>query len=170
MTSAHAARDNEVVHARCRQALHGLTFLIPMVLYATGSQATIEDTGSTNRPGLRVTIDHDGHATVEQRNGQIDQVKLPGGLCSQFMRDLKEVGPLASIPARHCMKSVSFGSRLFVEFERDKSPDLSCPGQPEPRIGALQKDAQQILAAAREAARIQQRNIITVRPSYSPKS
>src|SRR5207248_9240154 len=90
--SAHAARDNEVVHAACRPALHGLAFLIPVVLYASGSQATIEDTGSTNRPGLRVTFDHGGHATVEQRNGQIDQVKLPSGLCSQFMRDLKEVG------------------------------------------------------------------------------
>ena len=170
MTSAHATRDNKVVHARCRQALHGLAFVIPIVLYTSSSHATIEDTVPTNRPGLRVTFDHDGHATVEQRNGQIDQVKLGGGLCSQFMRDLKEVGPLATIPARHCMKSVSFGSRLFIEFEGDKSPDLSCPGEPEPRIGALQKDAQQILAAAREASRIQQRNIITVRPSYSPKS
>ena len=65
-----------------------------MVLYASGSQATIEDTGSTNRPGLRVTFDHGGHATVEQRNGQIDQVKLPSGLCNQFMRDLKEVEPM----------------------------------------------------------------------------
>ena len=170
MISPQAARDNTVVHAACRPALHGLALLIPMVLYASGSQPTIEDTGSTNRPGLRVTLDHDGHATVEQRNGQIDQLKLPGGLCSQFMRHLKEVGPLASIPARHCMKSVSFGSRLFIEFEGDKSPDLSCPRQPQPHLDALQKDAQQILAAAREAARIQQRNIITVRPSYSPKS
>jgi hypothetical protein len=141
-----------------------------MLLCGNGSQATIEDTGSTNRPGLRVTFDQSGHATVEQRNGKVQKLKLSERLCTQFMRDLKDVGPLGAIPARHCMKSVSFGSRLFIEFEGEKSPDLSCPGEPEPRIDALQKDAQQILQATRNAAGIQPRNVFTVRPPYSPKS
>ena len=33
-----------------------------MLLSAKGSQATIEDSGSTNRTGMRVTFDREGHA------------------------------------------------------------------------------------------------------------
>ncbi len=141
-----------------------------MLLFANGPQATVEDTGSTNRPGLRVTFDHDGHATVEQRGGGIQHVKLGEHLCNQFMRDLKDAGSLSALPARHCMKSVSFGSSLFVEANGDKSPDLSCQPEQDPRIDALQKDAQQILQAAREAAGIQPRNVFTLRAPYPPKS
>lgn len=153
-----------------KRALRGLAFLIPMLLSANGPQATIEDTGSTNRPGLRVTFDHDGHATVEQRNGETQHVKLREHLCDQFMRHLKEAGPLSALPARHCIKSVSFGSSLFVEANGEKSPDLSCQPQQDPRIDALEKDAQQILQAAREAAAIQPRNVFTVRAPDPPKS
>ncbi len=158
------------MHLASKRALHGLAFLIPMLLSANGPQATIEDTGSTNRPGLRVTVDRDGHATVEQRNGEIQHVKLQEHLCNQFMRDLKDVGSLSALPARHCIKSVSFGSSLFVEANGDKSPDLSCHPQQDPRIDALEKDAQQILQASREAAGIQPRNVFTVRAPYPPKS
>ena len=101
---------------------------------------------------MRITFDHDGHATVEQRNSEARHVKLREHLCNQFMRDLKAAGPLSALPARHCMKSASFGSRLFIEFNGERSPDLSCPGQQDPRSDALQKDAQQILQAVQEAA------------------
>lgn len=148
----------------------GLVFLIPMLLSASGPQATIEDTGSTNRPGLRVTLDRDGNATVEARGGEVQHVKLREQLCDQFIRDLKDMGPLSAIPTRHCIKSVSFGSSLFVEYDGHRSPDLSCPGQAEPRIDVLQKNAQQILQGAREAAGIRLRNVFPMRPPYPPKS
>jgi hypothetical protein len=138
-----------------------------MLLPAKEPQATIQDTGSTNRPGLRVTIDRDGHASVEQHNSETRHVKLREQLCNQFMRDLKEVGSLSALPARHCMKSASFGSRLFIEYNGEQSPDLSCPGSSDPHLDALQKDTQEILQAARDAARIRPGNVITV-PAPGP--
>jgi hypothetical protein len=138
-----------------------VTILMPLLLSAKEPQATIEDTGSTNRLGLRVTFDREGHATVESRRGDSRQVKLAGSICQHFMRDLEAVGPLVDIPVGHCAKSVSFGSSLFVEFKGDRSPDLSCPAH-DSRSGELQKHANQILQAAREAAGIPSRRAITV--------
>jgi hypothetical protein len=120
---------------------------------AKAPQVTIEDTGSTNRAGLRVTLDREGHASVESRNGEPRQVKLPEAVCKRFMKDVEAAGPLNELPAAHCMKSVSFGSRTFVEYNGDRSPDLSCPSG-EARSQVLEKDAREILQAAREAAHI----------------
>lgn len=141
-----------------------------MLLFGNGPQATIRDTGSTNRPGLRVTFDGSGHATVEQRNGEIQQIKLDEQLCNQFMRDLKDAAPLSTLPARHCAKSVSFGSSLFIEANGDKSPDLSCSPQADPKTDALRKDAQRILQEARQSAGIQPRKMVIVRAPSPPKS
>ena len=160
-------RDNRIVAAIWRPALRALTLLMPLLLYSANPQVTIEDTGSTNRAGCRVTFDEDGHASVEQRGGETRKIQLSPSLCSRFLSDLKRVGGLSAIPARHCMKSVSFGSSLFIGYEGDRSPDLNCPGQSEPRVDALQKDAQEILQAAREAAGIRPRNVVTV-PAPTP--
>jgi hypothetical protein len=162
--------DNQIVPVIRKPALRGLAFLLPMLLFASGFQPTIEDTGSTNRPGLRVTIGHDGNATVEPRHGEIQHVKLPESLCNRFLRDLKEAGPVSALPARHCIKSVSFGSSLFIEWNDDRSPDLSCSGQHDARVDTLQRDAQEILQAAREAAGIRPGRIFTVRAPNPPKS
>jgi hypothetical protein len=133
-----------------------------MLLPAKGSQVIIEDSGSTNRPGVRVTLDREGRATVEERRGQPHSVKLHGPKCEQFLDELKSVGHLNALPAHHCMKSVSFGSSLFIEFNGERSPDLSCPGQ-DSRIEALRKFANEILQEAREAAGIKPRRIFPVR-------
>ena len=135
---------------RRRLGLPGfLLSLLPFIMSARGPQATIIDTGSTNRLGMRVTFDREGHASIEQRNEEIRHVKLDEHLCTRFMEDMRAAAPLNALPRHHCMKSASFGSSMFVEFEGDRSPDLSCPGQPDPRAGALQKDANEILQAAR---------------------
>jgi len=133
-----------------------------MLLSATGPQAIIEDSGSTNRPGLRVTLDREGRATVEERRGEPHSVKLHGRKCEQFLDTLKRVGHLSALPTRHCMKSVSFGSSLFVEFNGERSPDLNCPGQ-DSRIEALRSSANEILQEARKAAGIKSRRIFPAR-------
>lgn len=145
--------DNEIVQAGFERGLRLLAFLMPILLFGKGSQVTIEDTGSTNRAGLRVTFDREGHAAVQQRGGEPHDVKLSERECKQFMSDLEALGPLSALPAHHCMKSVSFGSSLFVEFNGERSPDLSCPGQ-DSRTEALRKHANEILQEAREAAGI----------------
>jgi hypothetical protein len=139
-----------------------------MLLSAKGPQATIEDSGSTNRTGVRVTFDREGHATVERRGAEPRHVKLSERKCKQFMSDLEALGPLSAVPAHHCMKSVSFGSSLFVEFNGTRSPDLNCPGQ-DSRTEALQKHADEILQEAREAAGIKPGRMFPARVPNPPR-
>jgi hypothetical protein len=134
---------------------------------AKSPQITVEDTGSTNRPGLRVTFDREGHASVEARNGETQHVRLPEAVCKRFMQDVNAAGPMNELPEAHCMKSVSFGSRVFVEYNGSRSPDVSCPSG-EARTQALEKDAREILQAAREAAHIPSGRIFTI-PAPHPQ-
>lgn len=110
---------------------------------------SIIDSGSTNRPGVTITLDEAGNATAELRGSQPQSTKVSPQVCQQLLRDIKAAGALSGLPEQHCMKSVSFGSRLFVEFKGDRSPDISCSPQSDPRSAALQKDANQILQAVR---------------------
>lgn len=131
-----------------------LVLFLPMNMCAKPSSISVEDTGSTNRPGLRVTLDREGHATVEPSRGETQHVNLPADLCRRMIQDVSDAGALNELPTVHCMKSASFGSRLFIEWNGDRSPDLSCPGGQDRRSQTLQKDANDILQAAREAANI----------------
>lgn len=148
--------------------LHLLALLLPIAMSAKLTQITVQDTGSTNRPGLRVIFDQQGSATVEPAQGQSQDVKLPEALCSRFLHDLETAGPLNELPAAHCMKSVSFGSRTFVEYNGSRSPDLSCPSS-DARSQSLEKDANDILKAARQAANLpSSRRVFTV-PAPRPQ-
>ncbi len=121
-----------------------------MSLPASSSQVSVIDSGSTNRAGATITVDETGNATVEQRGGEPQSAKLDTQLCQQLMRDVKAAGPLNALPPQHCPKSVSFGSSLFVEFNGDRTPDISCTPQKDPRAAALQKDANEILTTVRK--------------------
>lgn len=121
-----------------------------MALPAASSQISIIDSGSTNRPGLTVTVDQSGNATVAPRNAKAQTTTLNSELCGQLMRHVKAAGTLSELPKQHCAKSVSFGSSLYVEFNGDRSPDISCSPQSDPRADALQKDANNILDAVRK--------------------
>jgi len=116
------------------------------------AQITIIDTGSTNVAGMNVKLENAGpEATLEPRGGTAQKMTLPKELCSRLMDDLKTAGPLNELPAVHCMKSVSFGTSLFIEYNGVKSPDLSCR-QSDPRAVALKKDAMDIMALAKTHA------------------
>jgi hypothetical protein len=149
------------VRTAAKRALRGVVCILPLLLFAAEPQATVDDSGSTNLPGLRVTFDRTGHASVQLRTGEIRKVHLSDSLCRRFMHDLSDCGPLNMLPAKHCMKSASFGSRLTVEFQGERSPDLSCPGAENPHIEALQKDAHELLQAARQAADIHGREMFS---------
>ncbi len=139
-----------------------------MPVFASASRATVIDTGSSNRRGMRVTIDEDGRATVDVRGVEPRQVKLGDKMCAQFLRDVNAATPLSDIPARHCMKSASFGSSLYVEVNGERSPDLNCPDQVDPRADALQKGARDILRAAQEASGVSRRRVFSA-PIVSPR-
>jgi|SRR5579875_3622178 len=133
-------------------------------------QAIVEDSGSTNIAGLRVTVSTDGQASVEPHDGRAQHVNLSQSMCEQLLRDLEEAGPLDRLPARHCIKSVSFGSRITIEYNGATSPDLSCPAAGNSHLEALQKDARAILEAARRATGIRSRRTFTVPAPHPPKS
>src|ERR1700722_17297758 len=100
--------DNQSMRAELMLALRLFTILMFRLLLAKDPLVTIEDTGSTNRPGLRVPFDREGEATVKSRSGDTRHIKLAQSISKHFMLDLEAVGPLIDIPVVHCMKSVSF--------------------------------------------------------------
>jgi hypothetical protein len=113
------------------------------------TQVTVIDTGSTNIPGMNVKLENSGTAAmVERRGGATQKISLKKEVCDRFLEDLKAAGPLNALPARHCMKSVSFGTSLFIEYKGVRSPDLSCQ-QSDARAVALRKDATEILSMAK---------------------
>ena len=120
-------------------------------------QISIIDSGSTNRPGVTVTVDPEGNATVEQRGVEPQSAKLDSQVYQQLLNDVKAAGPLSALPEQHCPKSASFGSSLYVEFKGDRSPDISCSPQEDPRSAALQKDANDILQAVRKQVQLRTR-------------
>ena len=153
-------RDNKVVRALFARAL--VLFCLPMVLPANSRKISVIDSGSTNRPGVTITVDQAGNAVVELRGSEPQSTKLSEQLCQQLMRDVEAAGTLSALPVQHCMKSASFGSRLYVEFNGDRSPDVSCSPQPDPRSAALHKDASDILQAVRSQLHLPM--LRTVRP------
>jgi hypothetical protein len=87
----------------------------------------IENTGSTNAAGWRISIGKLGMATWQSGDGS-GQSMLPAAMSARLMQDIAASGSLARLPPGPCAKSVSFGTRTFMTIDDDKSPDLSCPG------------------------------------------
>lgn len=120
-------------------------------------KVSVIDSGSTNRAGVTVTVDQDGNTTVEQRGAQPQSAKLDPQLCQRLLQDVKAAGVLSSLPEQHCPKSASFGSSLYVEMNGDRSPDISCSPQEDPRSAALQNDGNEILQAVRKQVQLRVR-------------
>jgi hypothetical protein len=118
---------------------------------STSAQVTVIDSGSTNVPGMRMTVERSGHrAILERKDGSKQRIKLTKEICDRVLQDVEAAGPLNELPVRHCMKSVSFGKSIFLEYKGVRTPDLSCR-QDDPRAAALKKDAEEILSAAPSA-------------------
>jgi hypothetical protein len=122
-----------------------------LLMAASNPKITISSTGSTNTVGLEVTLDGGEDVTIRPQSQAARQVKLSSSAVDEFTKTVDAAGPLHSLPANHCMKSASFGSNLFVSRGNDRSPDLSCPEQSDPRAAALKKKAEGILHAAQKA-------------------
>ncbi len=90
-----------------------------------------------------------------RRRRRPGQIVMKNAALAEFTKTLDAAGALHALPANHCMKSASFGSSLFVSRGEDRSPDLSCPGQSDPRTAAIKKQAEEILHAAEKAGSVQ---------------
>lgn len=134
-----------------------LTALAATRLWASDA-AVIVNSGSTNTPGFRITVERSGNATYApmprrggpQRNAQSGQAKpltrtISTHLAKRFYADLDGARPLTSAPSRGCMKSASFGVTLTVEYAGEKSPDLSCGDHGDSHLKALIADTDAIV-------------------------
>jgi hypothetical protein len=147
---------NKNVHCICALLIMPLlTFALVQPSAGKPKGVTVIDTGSTNRIGFQVTLDETGSAQVQPRTGESHQVKLDQAASARFLHAVKAAGTLRDLPATHCAKSASFGSKLFVEVGDDRSPDLSCPTQDNAQVEALKQQATEILQHAQSAAGLQ---------------
>jgi len=118
--------------------------------------ATIVNSGSTNRAGFLITVDRSGVAertSVPRRRSGSPQEQalpvrktLPKALADRFYANLTAAKPLSSLPDVHCPKSASFGTALTVKFGEDQSPDLSCGDGGSAVLRDLIRDANEIVA------------------------
>jgi hypothetical protein len=116
--------------------------------------ATIVNSGSTNRPGFRIVVDRSGAAEFRQiprgRAAQPEakpiRLTISRALADRLYADLSAATPLASLPAPHCMKSVSFGSTLSIELGAEHTADLSCGDGGNPVLANLIRDCNEIVA------------------------
>jgi len=122
----------------------------------TGS-AVMVNSGSTNTPGFKIVVQSEGaaeytpmpraHSPSEgQHVAAPMKRKLAPALAHRLFSDLEAARPFSELPRPTCMKSVSFGSRLTIQFKGDETPDLNCPAGQSAKLAALIEDAKQIVA------------------------
>jgi hypothetical protein len=142
-------------------AISMLAMVIPLMATSPPGEsetATIVNSGSTNRPGFRITIDRSGAAELtvsprkfglpgpERELPETIQRTLSRATVDRFFADLATARPFASLPPLHCMKSASFGSTMTVAFGGEQTPDLSCEDGGNAAIRDLIRDANEIVA------------------------
>lgn len=134
-----------------RRVALSFLFISLTAVSATNPKITITRTGSTNTVGFEVIVEETGSASIQPQAQAVRHVKLSSSTAAEFTKNVA-AGPLSALPAGHCMKSASFGSSLFITRGDDRSPDLSCPNQPDSRAASLKKQAEDILRAAQKAS------------------
>ncbi len=133
----------------------GAVLLCASAVDANTPKITISKSGSTNTVGFEVTLDGGENATIRAQSQAPRALKLKNSRVAAFTKAIEAAGPLHSLPANHCIKSVSFGTSLFISHGDDRSPDLSCVDQSDPQAAALKKQAEEILQAAQKASGLQ---------------
>ncbi len=116
----------------------------------------IVNSGSTNTAGFRIVVERSGQARYTATSRRFSpqahqppntvQKQLSRVLLQRLYSDLEAAKPLSALPEPHCMKSASFGFSLTVEFNGEKTPDLSCGGGDSTPMQALIRDVKEISA------------------------
>jgi hypothetical protein len=100
----------------------------PQVSLLPRNVAVILKTASTNTACERFLVAPSGQVSFAIGN-RTGQGTLQAPLTKKFFEAIKAAEPLSKLPIQlNCMKSASFGTSTFVSLDREKSPDLSCPG------------------------------------------
>lgn len=93
----------------------------------------IVNSGSTNAMGYRIEVPRSGQASYQCGDDK-GTVSLPADMVTRLYADVASASPLAGLQGRRCAKSVSFGTRTYVQIGDDRSPDISCPGGDAKRV------------------------------------
>ena len=122
-----------------------ITLLVPSRRQAADSIVVI--TGGTTRSGFRIELDPSGTAKYFSKYSKVEtrQRQIPQPLVQRFYATLNAVQPLNSLQTPPCTKSVSFGYRLYVEFDGHKSPDLACEDGGDLKLRALMREVSEIV-------------------------
>ncbi len=128
--------------------------ILTLIAAAAASPAqtvTIVNSGSTNTSGFQIAVEKSGKAQYTERRGvpQKLQKKIPAALARRLYRDVHAARPLQALPVPHCVKSASFGTRTYIDFGAEESPDLSCGDAGDPKLRDLIRDVNQIVALFR---------------------
>jgi hypothetical protein len=125
-------------------------------LFASATnRAVIVDSGSTNTAGFRIVVKPSGEAEYTPLTGRSGRQtesqasprsqKIEKDLVQRFYSELESSRPLSKLPRHGCFKSASFGTTLTVEFDGEKSPDLSCGDHGDPKLKRLVSDVNKIV-------------------------
>lgn len=142
-----------------RPVLLIVLMLLPFALGASQTaqqppQATVEMSGSTNTAPMKLTISSAGAALVHVRQSGAVHNNLEAQVSSKLFEDLQSIGSLNALPRSHCMKSASFGTSLYIEFNGEQSPDLNCPAPAGSKTATLKKDVDDIMQATHATPRV----------------
>ncbi len=115
--------------------------------------AVIENTGSTNTLGYKITVMLTGDlvkGTAVENGGNEYRAEISNNgafkkQVQQFVIDLNAAMPLSELPVRHGMRSASFGTQTYITYKGQKSPDLTFAS--DPRTVALKADIDSITKA-----------------------
>ncbi|HUA86682.1 MAG TPA: hypothetical protein VMB85_22640 [Bryobacteraceae bacterium] len=132
--------------------------ILTLALLSVALQAqsvTIVNSGSTNTAGFQIVVQESGEAEyrthprpIAIRRGEAPkkiQKTIPKSLVDRLYADVEAAQPLDSLPARHCVKSASFGTRTYIDAGGQESPDLSCGDGGNAKLRALIRDSSQIV-------------------------
>jgi hypothetical protein len=133
-------------------AVGGLS--LPLAAFSPAADsAVIVNSGSTNSAGFRIRVEHSGSAEYTETSPRPNSQPVtparrivPDALVQRLYSDLEAAQPLASLPRPRCMKSASFGTRLTIELGGPETPDLTCGDGDSPKLRALIRDANEIVA------------------------
>jgi hypothetical protein len=98
---------------------------IPPYLPVSKGDAVIMLTGSTNTTGYRIVVSPSGSAEYVSAAGQANGT-ISSELATRLFSDLAATAPLNTIAEGSCAKPASFATSLYMYWNHQRSPDLSC--------------------------------------------
>ncbi|HEY5258237.1 MAG TPA: hypothetical protein VIJ12_07620, partial [Candidatus Baltobacteraceae bacterium] len=110
----------------CCLALLAAPFCLPAGAARVLDGARVVDSGSSNAAGWTLAVRSDGAGWLRIAAGATRRFLQTPALAAAFL-DAAAAARAAAIAERPCMKSVSFGTSVWVEWHGWRSPDLACP-------------------------------------------